>query len=250
MRCLGILSVREDNKEKNKGRIRILKKERFCREIPVIVAEFLVSKEKLQKKKPWQKRRLFQKGERFLHRLGADAVAPTLLCSSIFGIPVNRNMTLETALFPQDMPAALNTVLLQYRESPRDKVGWVLDRECSPVCQLLLGAMSQKVQYLSIVTGEREKAEVLENLLWEEYGVSLDILTVFPWKTGKNTVVADVDKGRISVDGKTVLSGKRLSLDLQGYQVDLSRLLKQFPELWDVLSFDGWCMEKAVDKKE
>ncbi len=245
MRCLGILSVRNEIDEKHKGRIKLSQTAAFDRGIPVVVAEFLATKEELGKKSSWQKRRIFKKGEKFLHHLGADVVVPTLLCSRTFGIPVRGAMTVETALTPADMPAALEVVLGEYQESPKGKTGWIVDKGCSPVCLSLLKAMSQRVEFLNIVTEEREKAEAMGELLWDEYGVSPDVYLDLRVRDWKNTIVVRMDTGKILVDGMTALQGRKWSLDLDGYQIDLPELLSRCPEVWDVLEPLGWRRGKS-----
>ena len=245
MRCLGILSVRENTGEKNKGKVRILEKERFCRKISVVVAEISVSASEVQAMHSWRRRRLFKRGKRFLHRLGSDAVALTQECSRAFWISPQGGMTVEAKVKPEEMPLAMEYALKYYAESPLGKTGWVLDRECRSVCLPIFEAMSQKVQFLGIATGARERAEELEEILCGEYGVNLEILEPDALRKEGAAILVDVDGGRIAFGGKSILSGKKLSLDLNGYEVDLRNLLGEHPQLWDALSFQEWCPRKS-----
>lgn len=245
MRCLGILSVRNETDVKNKGRIKLSQVASFDRGLPIVVAEFSATREELQRKSPWRKRRLFKKGEKFLRGLGADVIAPTMLCSRTFGIPVKGAMTVETDLTRADMPAALEVVLAEYQESPKGKTGWMVDQACSPDCLPLLIMMGQKVEFLNIVTRELEKAETMGEFLWDEYGVSPDVYGKLRVRDWENTIVVRMDTGKILVDGMTALRGRKWSLDLEGYLIDLPGLLSRCPALWDFLEPVGWCRGKS-----
>ncbi len=245
MICLGILSVREDNGERKTKRIQFREKERYGGNCPVVVAEISLSKSELQKKRPWQRNRLFRKGEKFLKRRGANILSPTLAWEvqpESFGV---YSGMVELPLHPLDMPEACKELLSEVKESPLGKTGWVLDVTCSSACLPLLEVMSQKVQYLGVVTKEREKAEVLEELLCREYGVNLEIQSVLPWREREAAVLANVDAGEIHLSGKMVRNGKRMTLDFKDYPVNLERLVKQHPELRNVLSFHSWCRRKS-----
>lgn len=245
MKCLGILSVQEEIKGRKGRRIRILERERFFAGISVVVGTFSAAGAELGEKSERAKRRLFHRGMRFLARLGADTVVPTLLCKEVLGIPGGGTATAETAIVPADMPKALKSVLTEYREKPAGKTGWVLDRNCTSYADVVLEEMLPKVQRLALVTRERERAEILEEKLCEEYGVNLEIRESYPWQERENTVVADMDKGCISLDGRVVLNRKKLSWDLAGYSVDLAELLEQYPELQAYTSPCGWCIRKS-----
>lgn len=245
MRCLGILSVRNETEEQHKKREKWVEAASFHRGVPVVVAETSINKEGFAKKSPGQKKRFFKKGEKCLRRMGADVIVPTLLSSRIFSIPVQGDMTVETPLTRAEMPSALELVLSEYRDSPKGKTGWIVDRQCSMDCLPLLIALSQRVEFLNIVTKEREKAEKLGEILWEEYGVVPDIYQELRGRDWKNTIVLQMDQGRILVDGLTVLQGVRWSLDLEEYRIDLPGLLSRCPELWSVLETIGWCRGKS-----
>ncbi len=243
MICLGILSVREDRE--TVGKTKIVEKERFQEGISVVVAEFSLPRERLKQKSRWQKRRLYGKGERFLRKLGADVVIPTIVCGRTFGFPVKAAQWVKCPVVPKEMSEALESVLRGYDHAPDEKTGWVADRECSDVCGTLAIAISQKVRCLGIVTQQREKAERIEEMLIREYGVCPELYREFPWKERGNSILADVNQGKIFMDGMTVLDGKRMGLNLRGYQVDQENLLKQYPDLWEAASFCGWCMRKS-----
>lgn len=245
MRCLGILSVRREADEKNKRRITISQAKTFNRGIPVVVAEFSATCEMLGRKSPWQKRRLFRKGEKLLYGLGAEVIVPTLLCSRAFGIPVRHGMMVETGLTWKDMPEALDEVFAHYPESPRGKTGWLVDLECRPESLPLLKALSRRVEFLNIVTDAREKGEEMAETVLDEYGIVPDVYRKLQVREWDNTLLVRLDTGRILIDGRTALRGRKWTLDLDGYQVDLSGLLDRSPELWDALIPAGWCRGKS-----
>lgn len=245
MKCLGILSVQRETGKRNPRKSKISEVKTMNRGILVVVAEFSATWEEIQKKTLGQKRRLFKKGERFLRRLGADIIVPTLLCSRCFEIPVQGTMTLEKGLTLADMPEALKVVLADMQESPKGKTGWIVDRGCRPECLPLLIAMSQKVEFLNIVTDAQEQAEEMGEILWNEYGIVPDVCRDIKIREWENTLLVRLDTGRILVNGMTALRGRKWTLDLGGYQIDLPSLVSRWGELEELLVPVGWCCGKS-----
>ncbi len=240
MRCLGILSVRENTDEKNTRRTNIVQKDQFAGTVLVVVAEITASVSEIQTMCSVKKRWLRRRGEKFLYRLGCDAVVLTDACRDAFGVSGQKGMMVETDIPPEEMGAAVDYALGQYGEFPLGKTGWVLDRECRRVNLSILGAMSRKVQFLGVATEEPSRADMLEELLCEEYGVNLEVIKPEAlWKQNPDILV-DMDGGRVCFGRKTVLKGRKLILDLRGYEVDLKHLLERYPEFWGALSFLEW----------
>ncbi len=245
MRSLGILSVRENNGERNCRRVKISEKERFDRGIPVVVAEISVTGAELQTMSSWRKNRILKRGRKLFRGLGIDVMVMTKACSEAFGVLCPGGMMVETGIKPEEMPKAMEYATKFYQESPVGKAGWVLNRNCNPVCLPILGAMSRRVQFLGIATEQRRQAEEWEEILCEEYGVNLEILEPDALWEQEISILVDVDGGRIVFGMEPILTGKKMSLDLKGYHIDLENLLKEHPELWKRLSFQGWCLRKS-----
>ncbi len=245
MRSLGILSVRENIIEGYKGRIRIEEKEQFYGKFSVIVAEISATGEEIQKLSPFRKRRLLKRGKKFLLRLGMDAISMTIECERAFGISLDGEEIVEGEVQPEEMPLAVKWALEKYQESPLGKAGWVLDRKCRECCHPILAEMSKKVQFLGLATDEKRRAEELEDVLCGEYGVNLEVVQPEFWQGNQADIFVDVERGRILFGETMILSGKKLSLDLRGYRVDLPKLLEEYPEFWSALSFGEWCLRKS-----
>ncbi len=245
MRSLGILSVRENIIEGYKGRIKIEEKEQFCGNLSVTVAEISATGEEIQKLSPFRRRRLLKRGKKFLLRLGMDAISMTIECERAFGASSDGGEFIEAEIKPEEMSLAAKWALEKYQESPLGKAGWVLDRKCREGCLPIFAEMSNKVQFLGLATDEKRRAEELEDVLCGEYGVNLEVVQPEFLQGNQTDIFVDVERGRILFGGTMILSGKKLSLDLRGYRVDLPKLLKEYPEFWSVLSFREWCLRKS-----
>ncbi len=243
MRTLGILSVQKEKA----GRLpwpAVKIKERFLDGISVVVAEFSASAAKIQTMPGWRKKWLQRKGQKCLKSCGAEAVVMTLSCAEAFGKTEESLSTVAIGIPEAFMQEAVCAAMKYLEGTPLGQTAWFLDRDCQKTEVALLGAVSRRVQYLGIITKEREHAEVLAEQLCEEYGVNLEMQAPGFILPGRTALAVDMDLGQVQVGREFIINGMEVSLQLGGYDVNPKPLIEEFPELSQKLSFKAWLSGK------
>ena len=216
---LGILSVPKIKKSIIKKIIAPFSiKEQFVDKFDITVVETALTADELAKQPQWLKRYILNKGKKIINNRGIDYFSMTLEFSNV--VEVAGSKTVQVNISPRYMKSAIEFLGDSINSNPVDN-------------------------NLLIVTNNLKRAEMFEEKLMDNYGLYPEIINGLR-EERDFTYIVDMDKCMVEKGINSYIDKMEMGIDIKGYDINVLRLIKDYPEIIDELTFVRWGLRKNL----
>lgn len=241
---LGILSVPKIKKSIIKKIIAPFSiKEQFVDKFDITVVETALTADELAKQPQWLKRYILNKGKKIINNRGIDYFSMTLEFSNV--VEVAGSKTVQVNISPRYMKSAIEFLGDSLNSNPVDNNLLIVDTNGENLDVSLFSCIYDKINRLGVVTNNLKRAEMFEEKLMDNYGLYPEIINGLR-EERDFTYIVDMDKCMVEKGINSYIDKMEMGIDIKGYDINVLRLIKDYPEIIDELTFVRWGLRKNL----
>ena len=183
------------------------------------------------------------KGKKIINNRGIDYFSMTLEFSNV--VEVAGSKTVQVNISPRYMKSAIEFLGDSLNSNPVDNNLLIVDTNGENLDVSLFSCIYDKINRLGVVTNNLKRAEMFEEKLMDNYGLYPEIINGLR-EERDFTYIVDMDKCMVEKGINSYIDKMEMGIDIKGYDINVLRLIKDYPEIIDELTFVRWGLRKNL----